>query len=93
MNLWIGRLKKGDDFEEATRKVDQFLFDYSDLTDFEQNIMKRVIPFYTFMRKNIPMELEAMLNTPSIFRNINYGIDEIQNMDENTVPEHKRNEW
>ena len=93
MNLWIGRLKKGDDFEEATRKVDQFLFDYSDLTDFEQNIMKRVIPFYTFMRKNIPMELEAMLNTPSIFRNINYGIDEIQNMDENTVPENKRNEW
>ena len=93
MNLWIGRLKKGDNFEEATRKVDQFLFDYSDLTDFEQNIMKRVIPFYTFMRKNIPMELEAMLNTPSIFRNINYGIDEIQNMDENTVPENKRNEW
>ena len=93
MNLWIGRLKKGDDFEEATRKVDQFLFDYSDLTDFEQNIMKRVIPFYTFMRKNIPMDLEAMLNTPSIFRNINYGIDEIQNMDENTVPENKRNEW
>ena len=93
MNLWIGRLKKGDDFEEATRKVDQFLFDYSDLTDFEQNIMKRVIPFYTFMRKNIPMELEAMLNTPSIFRNINYGIDEIQNMDKNTVPENKRNEW
>lgn len=93
MNLWIGRLKKGDDFEEATRKVDQFLFDYSDLTDFEQNIMKRVIPFYTFMRKNIPMELEAMLNTPSIFRNINYGIDEIQNMDENTVPENNRNEW
>lgn len=93
MNLWIGRLKKGDDFEEATRKVDQFLFDYSDLTDFEQNIMKRVIPFYTFMRKNIPMELEAMLNTPSIFRNINYGINEIQNMDENTVPENKRNEW
>ena len=93
MNLWIGRLKKGDDFEEAKRKVDQFLFDYSDLTDFEQNIMKRVIPFYTFMRKNIPMELEAMLNTPSIFRNINYGIDEIQNMDENTVPENKRNEW
>ena len=93
MNLWICRLKKGDDFEEATRKVDQFLFDYSDLTDFEQNIMKRVIPFYTFMRKNIPMELEAMLNTPSIFRNINYGIDEIQNMDENTVPENKRNEW
>lgn len=93
MNLWICRLKKGDDFEEATRKVDQFLFDYSDLTDFEQNIMKRVIPFYTFMRKNIPMELEAMLNTPSIFRNINYGIDEIQNIDENTVPENKRNEW
>ena len=93
MNLWICRLKKGDDFEEATRKVDQFLFDYSDLTDFEQNIMKRIIPFYTFMRKNIPMELEAMLNTPSIFRNINYGIDEIQNMDENTVPENKRNEW
>ena len=93
MNLWLGRLKQGDDWEEAARKVNQFLFDYSDLTDFEQNVMKRVIPFYTFMRKNIPMELEAMLNTPSIFRNLNYGINEFENMDDNTVPENKRNEW
>lgn len=93
MNLFLGRLKQGDDVEEAARKVDQFLFDYSDLTEFEQNTMKRVIPFYTFMRKNIPMELEAMLNTPSIFRNLNYGFDEFEKMDESTVPENKRNEW
>ena len=40
--------------------VKKYLFDYTDLTDFEKNVLKRLMPFYTWTRKNIPLQLEAL---------------------------------
>lgn len=54
--------------EEATSRagarVKKWNFDYGDLTEFERNVMKRIIPFYTFMRKNIPRQLESLAIAP-----------------------------
>lgn len=92
--LFIEGLKMGDSVEDAVKRVNKFLFDYGDLTEFEQNVMKRVIPFYTFMRKNIPLELEQLLNNPAPFRNLYKTIEEAQRLsgDDYVPPEH-RNEW
>lgn len=45
----------------ATKKV---LFDYSELTEVEKKLLKNVIPFYTFMRKNLPLQLESIATNP-----------------------------
>ena len=65
VNLFLTELNAGKSFQEATDTVNKYLFDYSDLTDFEKNVMKRVIPFYTFMRKNIPLQLQSMFENPN----------------------------
>jgi hypothetical protein len=44
--------------------VKKYLFDYTELTPFERNVMKRVIPFYTWMRKNIPLQLQNVVEQP-----------------------------
>lgn len=36
-------------------------FDYRDLAPFEKNVARRLAPFYTFTRKNLPMQLENLL--------------------------------
>lgn len=48
----------------AAGRVKRFNFDYQDLTNFERKFMKRVIPFYTFMRKNVPLQLEMLVTRP-----------------------------
>ena len=43
---FVDNLQKGDDLGTAATKVKTYLFDYSELTPFEQKVMRNVIPFY-----------------------------------------------
>lgn len=60
----LDRLMKGDTIETAVSTTKKFLFDYGDLTSFEKRWMKRIIPFYTWMRKNIPLQIESVITQP-----------------------------
>ncbi|HEX7073334.1 MAG TPA: hypothetical protein VF226_04780 [Hyphomicrobiaceae bacterium] len=64
---FIDRLKKGDTVDEAALSVKRYLFDYSDLTDTEKNILRPVFPFYSWWRKNIPLQLEKLIEEPHKF--------------------------
>lgn len=51
------------------RFVKFVLFDYADLTSFENNIMKTVFPFYTWAKKNLMFHLKNMMvNSKRYFR-------------------------
>lgn len=39
-------------------------FDYSDLNDFERGALKMVVPFYTWTRYNVPLQLRAIIHEP-----------------------------
>lgn len=71
----LTHLENGMDLSDAIEMTKQTLFDYSDITQFESKVMRRAIPFYTFMRKNIPSQFDNMMNhsarlarTQSIYR-------------------------
>lgn len=61
---FLDRLKRGYSPSEAANSVKKYLFDYSELTPFEQNVMRRLFPFYAWSRKNIPLQLEALITSP-----------------------------
>lgn len=64
LGLLLDRLRKGDNIENAVLYVKKYLFDYGDLTDFEKGTLKHLMPFYTWIRKNLPLQMEQMLKTP-----------------------------
>lgn len=61
---FIANLKNTGDVTLAARRTKQFLFDYSNLTNFERTFMKRLMPFYTFTRKNLELQARALMTTP-----------------------------
>lgn len=67
MAHFINRLKKGDTPAEAALSVKKYLFDYSELTDFERNVMKRIFPFYAWTRKNVPLQMQHLIMQPAKF--------------------------
>lgn len=61
---YLGFRKQGYTVAEALRKVKLAQVDYSALTGFERNVMRRIIPFYSFTRRQIPFVVEVMAERP-----------------------------
>jgi hypothetical protein len=61
---YLGNLRRGMDSARAGQLTRAIHFDYTDLTRAEQAI-KNVVPFYTFMRKNLPYQVRMMFEQPN----------------------------
>ena len=77
---FASQIKRGMNFSDASKSVNEFLFDYSDLTFFEMSVMKRVMPYYTWLRKNSQLQLTQLLNQPDKYRMISKVVGGIENM-------------
>lgn len=73
-------LKKGLSPSEAAVETKKFLFDYTDLTPFEQNVLKRFMPFYTFTRKNVPLQLEQLMRQPAKYAGLEKVVQAVEDI-------------
>lgn len=61
--MFVDVLKNGGSVDEALDMVTRFHFDYADLSPLERKI-KRVVPFYTWTRHNLPLQIEMLIHQP-----------------------------
>lgn len=61
---FMDRLARGFTPEQAVASVNTFLFDYRDVTRFEADVMRRLMPFYSWTRKNIPRQILSTAERP-----------------------------
>lgn len=74
-----GRVPTSEDvFDKAAMNVRGSLFDYSDLSEFERRTMKRLMPFYTWTRKNIPAQLAGLVKRPDRANKLNIIVGNLQ---------------
>lgn len=88
------REKKGMSPEQATELVKAIQFDYSNLTNFEREVMTRVFPFYRWSRNNIPLQLQKFISDPRKFMKLYYANQEAKEeakIDEKKQPSYMRN--
>jgi len=52
----------------ASLEAKKWWFDYGDLTDFEKKYLKNVMPFYTWIRKNIASQLTGIRFNPEMYQ-------------------------
>lgn len=63
----IHALREGATYEEAAAKVAGAHFDYADLTPFERNVARRIMPFYTWTARNVPLQAKRLVTNPGKF--------------------------
>lgn len=76
----------------AARSMRETLFDYSDLTQTEQRAFKRINVFYTWTRKNIPLQLKVLQENPGRINRVNNFRSELLG-DENMDPSTSLSSW
>lgn len=62
--LWANGIRMGMSPEDSARMVHEFLFNYSELSSFDRDVMRRAIPFYVFPRKAIGNIGEQIVKQP-----------------------------
>lgn len=73
-------LSKGKNIDEAVKIAEEAGFDYAKITPFEQKVMKRFIPYYTFMRKNAELQLSTFAKHPERILNQKKIADSLSNI-------------
>lgn len=68
--LFNHHMKAGKSAEEAAAKVREVLFDYSALTKAENEVFRRAMPFYTFMRKNAEFQMKSFMKSPEKYNRL-----------------------
>jgi len=68
--LWLHLRKKLGSDILAADEVKKTLFDYSDLSQWEKQTVRKAAFFYTFTRKAIPLMMESILTNPRKMRGI-----------------------
>jgi len=92
--LVYDRLLKGKSLDEAVSDMVRYHFDYQDLSKFERGTVKRIIPFYTWTRHNLPLQMEMYLQAPGKYARYWQAKQEIElgTTPEGVVPQYFLNE-
>ena len=67
---FISKIREGYGAKQAAESVKKYLFDYGDLTDIEKGVLKRIMPFYTWTSKNIPLQIQQFIEKPGKYSKI-----------------------
>lgn len=101
LGFFVRRLREGDSAEDAARTVANALYDYGDLTEWEKNLRRFAIPFYSWYRKNIPAQFKNLAKHPGKIAALpkikgtiegDYAVDP-QNPQDNTAYESRTPDW
>ena len=71
----LNSMYRGATPEQAMARIAKFHFDYTEMSDLDR-MARRFIPFWTFMSRNLPLQLEQMFTNPRMYL-------QYQNLDRN----------
>lgn len=74
---YLTALGQGKTIKEALALATKAGFDYRALTGFESKILRRIIPFYSFTRKNIELQLRTLGENPQRINQVMALMDNI----------------
>ena len=80
-SIGFDTMKKGGSLGQAMDDIWKYHFDYDDLSRFERSVVKKIVPFYTWTRKSLPLVAEQFMMKPYKFNRYRMAIDAISEDD------------
>lgn len=88
---FIDRVRKGDTAQSAAMSVKKNFYNYGELSHVEKKWLRLVFPFYSWSRKNLPRQFEALIREPGKLAQAGritqfMTSEEARNMDRSLLP-------
>ena len=74
----LDQLARGKGLDDAIFSAKKHLFDYGELSPIEKRFFRRAVPFWGFMRNNLPLQLESLFTKPGKIANLSHFQDFLQ---------------
>jgi hypothetical protein len=87
LGMALDSFDKGMDVAESLGRISRIHFDYAQVSELDET-MKRIIPFWTFMSRNLPLQIQQQWTNPRVYA---YYSDLIRNFslpDEEFTPDY-----
>lgn len=91
----LALMKSGNDAPTAFDTVRRVMHDFHDFTGFEQNVAKKMIPFYSWAKSNLSYQVRLLFQHPqymALFPKLQNGLEEALD-GEQRVPMGSRPQW
>ena len=86
--MWDG-ISKGLSPQESAARANKYLIDYGDLSNVDR-VAKQIIPFWTFMSRNTPLQLELMWTNPRAYAFYSNLKRNIEDKEEQYIPSYEK---
>ena len=70
LGVGMDTLRWGGTVNDAIDRIARTQFDYSELTPMESQLMRRIIPFYVWTRKNVPYQFNKLATNPAAYNRV-----------------------
>jgi hypothetical protein len=78
LGMALDSIDKGYSVSEAMNRIGRVHFDYGQVSQLDET-MKRIIPFWTFMSRNLPLQIQEMWTNPRVY---SYYMNLVKNFSE-----------
>jgi len=85
MGMAIDSIKRGDTLDEAIARITRIHFNYGNLSQLDKQA-KRLIPFWTFMSRNMPLQIQQMWMKPRTYSHYQSFVDNFREEDGDVIP-------
>jgi hypothetical protein len=70
LGVGMDTLRWGGSADDALDRIARSQFDYGELSSFESGVMRRIVPFYVWTRKNVPYQFAKLATNPAAYNRL-----------------------
>ena len=87
LGMALDSFDKGMDVAESLGRISRVHFDYAQVSELDET-MKRIIPFWTFMSRNLPLQIQEQWTNPRVYSYYDHLITNFSEPDEEFTPDY-----
>jgi hypothetical protein len=87
LGMAFDTVRNGGSVQDAVSRITRVHFDYSQASRFDEQ-MKRLLPFWTFMSRNLPLQVAQMWTRPARYAQYNSFVRNMRGEDAEGMPQY-----